>query len=75
MAINLRSSTTSETSSTPAILAPGQINMTLTGLVGKAGQAMGMMGLTYSKPEIEFGTLEYQVNSGTSDRLSIRLDK
>jgi len=73
--INLRSSIISESTSSPIELSAGQLNMTLQGLVGEAGQGMGVMGLTYTKPELAFGILEYQTDHSAPTRLSIRLDK
>lgn len=73
--INLRGSQTSESHETPAKMTTGQLNVTINGLVGQAGQAMGVMGLTYSKPELAYGILEYQTDTAAPTRLSIRLDK
>ncbi len=75
MAINFRGNGVNESLTSPASLGAGQLNLTLTGLVGTAGQAMGVMGLTYTQPELAYGILEYQTKQSEATRLQIRLDK
>lgn len=75
MALNFRNPLVQETNVSPDTLQPGQLAMTLHGLVGVAGEAMGVMGLTYSQPEIAYGTLEYETHTEIPTRLTIRLDK
>lgn len=75
MSLNLRRSIIKEDSFSPNILGTGQLAVTLTGLVGSAGQAMGVMGLTYTQPELAYGILEYQTNSAAPTRIKVRLDK
>lgn len=65
------SSTISQVATDPVSPTPGQIWVLATGQVGTAGQAMGVLGLTYSRQEVQTYQLSYATSNGDIRRVPL----
>lgn len=63
------SGTISEVETDPALPVAGQIWLKVNGAIGVAGQAMGVMGLTYTKKEVDNYDLSMKTSAGQIVRL------
>lgn len=71
MSVNLRGNNLPQVAISPTYVAANDSYVLANGTVGAPGMAMGMMGLTYTKQEVESYALVYKTSEGKDVKVGL----